>query len=222
MDSTVIHVMRHGEVDNPDGLLYGRLPGFGLTERGHAMAERVAEHFVARRSDITHVIASPLKRAQQTAAPTARALGLPVEADQRLMESGNLFEGEPVNANRLALAHPRYWARYLNPLRPSWGEPYAQVAQRMSAAVSDALRLARGHEALLVSHQMPIVTLTRFARCQPLQQFPWSRVCSLASVTSFVFEGTTLVGITYEEPAADLLEGAADMTPGVSAASLKR
>lgn len=222
MEITTIHVMRHGEVDNPDGLLYGRLPGFGLTERGHAMARLVADHLVEEGRDITHVISSPLLRAQQSAAPTARAFGVATEADPRLVEAGNAFEGVPVNARRSALAHPRYWHLYTNPLRPSWGEPYVEVAQRMAAALSGALRTARGHEALVVSHQMPITTLTRFAECKPLPHAPWARTCSLASLTSFVFEGATLVGISYQEPAADLLRGAADMTPGRSAADLKR
>ena len=67
----VIHVMRHGEVDNPDGILYGRLPGYGLTDLGLEMAEAVAEYFVDSGADITHVVASPLLRAQMSAAPTA-------------------------------------------------------------------------------------------------------------------------------------------------------
>lgn len=222
MQITTIHVMRHGEVDNPDGLLYGRLPGFRLTDRGLSMAQRVADHLVEEGADITAVVASPLLRAQQSAAATARAFDVPVLCDPRLIEAGNAFEGVPVNADRAALAQPKYWHLYTNPLRPSWGEAYTDVASRMSAALSGALRLARGHEALVVSHQMPITTLTRFARCQPLPHSPMSRVCSLASLTSFVFEGATLVGIAYSEPASDLLEGAADMTPGTSAASLKR
>ena len=222
MEITTVHVMRHGEVDNPQGLLYGRLPGFGLTERGHAMASRVAEHMVAEGRDITTVIASPLLRAQQTAAPTAQAYGVEVLSDPRLIEADSAFEGVAVNANRAALALPRYWHLYTNPLQPSWGEPYEQVASRMSAAVSAALSAARGHEALVVSHQMPITTLARFVQGKPLPHSPLSRQCSLASVTSLVFQGNTLVGLSYQEPAADLLGGASDMTPGTSAAGLKR
>jgi len=222
MEITIIHVMRHGEVDNPDGLLYERIPGFGLSPRGHAMAARVAEHLVEDDHDITRVIASPLLRAQQSAAPTARAFGVPVESDPRLIEASSAFRGLPVNAHRAALALPRYWRLYTRPLEPSWGEPYRHVASRMSAALSGALREARGHEALVVSHQMPITTLTRFARCQPLPHSPLSRACSLASLTSFTFDGATLVGVSYSEPAGDLLAGAADMTPGASGASLKK
>ena len=77
MERTIIHVMRHGEVDNPGGVLYGRLPGFGLTELGHAMAARAAEYLVDSGADIARVISSPLLRAQLTAAPTAVPLMTP-------------------------------------------------------------------------------------------------------------------------------------------------
>ena len=204
--------MRHGEVDNPDGVLYGRLPGFGLTGCGQAMAERVARTLVGRGADITHVVASPLLRAQLTAAPTAAAYGLPVESDPRLIESANVFEGLPLGSDPAVLARPAYFKYFVNPLRPSWGEPYADIASRMSAALSAALRSARGHEALVVSHQNPIETLTRFVRGKVLAHPPKSRNVALASLTSFVFSGATLVGLCYEEPAADLVAQAKDLS----------
>lgn len=222
MTLTTIHVMRHGEVHNPNGLLYGRLPGFELTARGHAMAQMVAQSLVDREADIAQVVASPLKRAQQTAAPTAQAFDVPLGSDSRLIESANYFEGQAINANRWTLAHPRNWRYFVRPFEPSWGEPYAQVASRMSSAISTVLGQVQGREALVVSHQMPIVALTRFIEGKPLAHLPMNRRCSLASLTSLTFDGFTLVDISYEEPAAELLVGAADMTPGTSRAALKR
>lgn len=222
MKHTKIHLMRHGEVHNPSGVLYGRLPGFELTAQGHTMAQMVRDAFVEREADVTHVIASPLKRAQQSAQPTAQAFGLPLGSDTRLIESTNAFEGVAVNANRLALAHPHNWRYFINPLRPSWGEAYRDVVQRMSAAVSAALHMAQGHEALLVSHQMPIVALTRHLQGLPLAHLPMNRHVALASVTTLVFDNFTLVDMGYEEPAAELVAQASDMTPGLSAAALKR
>ncbi|WP_165217892.1 histidine phosphatase family protein [Schaalia sp. ZJ1691] len=222
METTTIHVMRHGEVDNPDGILYGRLPGYALTERGHQMAQRVADYFTAQGADITYVVASPLLRAQLTAAPTAAAYDLTIATDPRLIEAGNVFEGLPVNSDRSVLLRPSAWKYYRNPMEPSWGEPYADIASRMKAALSAALRHARGHEALVVSHQNPITTLTRFAQRQPLAHSPMSRHCALASLTSFTFDGATLVDISYVEPAADLVAQAKDMTPGDSQAQLRR
>lgn len=222
MDLTTIHLMRHGEVDNPNGVVYGRMPGFGLTEVGKQMAQMVADYLVDEKRDITRVIASPLLRAQQSALPTAMAYRLPVEIDKHLVESASTFEGEQINKNRWALAHPRNWNRYIHPHQPSWGEPYLQTAERMSAAVSAALGQARGHEALLVSHQLPIVMVQRFLEGKPLSHNPLARRCSLASLTSLMFEGNTLVGWSYCEPAASLLTQAQDITPGASQAAIRR
>lgn len=91
-DITVVHLMRHGEVANPDGVLYGRLPGYHLSELGRQMAERVAEHLAER--DVTHVVASPLERAQETATPIAKAHGLDLDTDGRLIEADNVFQGK--------------------------------------------------------------------------------------------------------------------------------
>ena len=53
---------------------------------------------------------------------------------------------------------PRLWLHLCNPFRPSWGEPYKEIVARMMAAVEDARDAARGHEAVIVSHQLPIWT----------------------------------------------------------------
>lgn len=222
MTFTTVHLMRHGEVDNPEGVLYGRLTGYGLTPLGKKMAAVAADYFVAEGADITHVIASPLLRAQQTATPTARAYDVPVEADPRLIEAGSAFEGVQINRNRWALAHPRNWRLYVRPLEPSWGEPYDEIVRRMNAAVSQALHEARGHEALLVSHQLPVVTVQRFVAGQALAHNPLNRVCSLASITSLTFDDNTLIDVAYTEPAAELLAAAQDMSPGASEAAVKR
>lgn len=222
MTFTTIHLMRHGEVDNPGGVLYGRLPGYGLTPVGKQMAGMVADYLVDEGADITTVIASPLLRAQLSATPTAKAYGLRVEADARLVEAGTELEGVPINRNRLALAHPKNWKLYLHPHRPSWGEPYADIAKRMSGAIRSAVREARGHEALLVSHQLPIVTVQRFLERKPLSHNPMRRQCSLASLTSLTFDDDQLVGWNYVEPAVDLLKEAHDVAPGASGTPVAR
>jgi broad specificity phosphatase PhoE len=202
-ETTVVHLLRHGEVHNPGGVLYGRLPGFRLSELGTAMAERLAEHLVGE--DIAHVVSSPLERARQTAAPTAAALGLEVHVDDRLIEAGNVFEGKTFGVGDGSLARPAQWVHLRNPFRPSWGEPYRVIAQRMVAAVVAAREAARGHQALCVSHQLPIWTARSFATGRRLWHDPRSRQCSLASLTSFTFRGEELVSVSYEEPARDLL-----------------
>lgn len=196
---TIVHVLRHGEVHNPRGILYGRLPGFRLSVAGEAQARMVAS--VLSRHDIAHVVASPLQRAQETAAPIADAHGIVLATDDNLIEAGNEFEGLKVSVGDGALSRPRHWWKLRDPFTPSWGEPYLQIAHRMLAAVNTARVNAVGHEAVVVSHQLPVWTLRRFLQGERLWHDPRNRQCALASLTSLVYEGDTLVDIVYSEPA---------------------
>ncbi|WP_454086069.1 histidine phosphatase family protein [Georgenia sp. Marseille-Q6866] len=225
MSRTTVHLLRHGEVHNPGGVLYGRLEGFRLSDRGQQMAQRVAEVLHGNGHDLRLVLASPLQRAQETALPTAQAFGLELGTDERLIEAANDFEGTTVGSQRATLASPRYWRRYVNPARPSWGEPYRDQVARMTAAVGDARRRLEardGGEALLVSHQLPIWVTRLFLERRPLWHDPRRRQCSLASLTSLTFDGSRLVGLAYWEPAADLVAGALDLLPGASGAAVPR
>jgi hypothetical protein len=114
-ETTVVHVLRHGEVHNPTKVLYGRLPDFHLSELGVAMAERIAERL--RGEDVTHLVSSPLERAQETAAPSAAVLGLPVAVDDRLIEAGNVFEGLTFGVGDGSLRRPAHWLNLRNPFR---------------------------------------------------------------------------------------------------------
>jgi broad specificity phosphatase PhoE len=200
MTQTTVHFLRHGEVDNPKGVLYGRLPGFRLSALGERMAEAVAKSLAGR--DITDLASSPLERAMQTATPCARELRLPIQPDERLLESSNWFEGRTVD-----FKDPRTWLKVANPFRPSWGEPYKDVAARMRLALDAARERAEGHEALCVSHQLPIWILRESLSGHRLWHDPRKRQCALASLTSFRFNGDRLVGIDYTEPAAHLGPG---------------
>ena len=203
MSRTVVHLLRHGEVRNPTKVLYGRLPGFRLSKLGEQMAVAAAESLADR--DVTVLVSSPLERAQQTAAPIAAATGLSVDLDERLIESANFFEGMRVSVGDGALRQPRNWRVLYNPFRPSWGEPYIQVARRMQAALLAVRERAEGHEAVCVSHQLPIWTLRRHLEARRLWHDPRRRECGLASLTSFHFDGDRLTGISYAEPAAHLV-----------------
>ena len=205
-DRTTVHVLRHGEVHNPTGVLYGRLPDFHLSERGRAMADRAAQALADR--DLSHVIASPLDRAQETAAPIALTHGLEIVTDPRVIEVDNVFEGQRVGVGDGVLRQPSAWRHLWNPFTPSWGEPYDELAARMSEAIGSARDMARGHEAVIVSHQLPIWIARLHAENRRLWHDPRKRECSLASLTSFEFDGDRLATIGYSEPAADLLPGA--------------
>ncbi|GAB4589373.1 hypothetical protein Ntsu_72050 [Nocardia sp. IFM 10818] len=202
---TIVHVMRHGEVHNPKGILYGRLPGFQLSVTGRAQAQAVSRSLADH--DIALVVASPLQRAQETAEPIALQHGVLIRTDDNLIEAGNTFEGLRVSVGDGALRKPRHWWKLRDPFTPSWGEPYLQIAHRMLAAVNKARVEAAGREAVLVSHQLPVWTLRRFLQGQRLWHDPRARQCSLASLTSLVYQGDTLIDIVYSEPA-----GASDPT----------
>ena len=198
-ETTVVHLLRHGEVHNPDGILYGRLPGFRLSDAGVEMAKKAADWFAGK--DVVHLVCSPLERTRQTAQPLADATGLQVHVDERIIEAGNAFEGRAVAGGAGVFRAPRNWWRLRNPLRPSWGEPYVEIAARMIAAVETARDTARGHEAVLVSHQLPIWTTRLHVEGRRYAHDPRRRECSLASVTSLTYDGDRLLGVAYAEPA---------------------
>jgi broad specificity phosphatase PhoE len=202
-ETTTVHLLRHGEVHNPSGVLYGRLPGYHLSDLGREMAQRIADHLAD--NDITHLVSSPLERAQETAEPAAKTFGLDVTIDDRLIEAGNVFEGKTFGVGDGSLRRPAHWVYLRNPMRPSWGEPYREIAARMLGAVTTARDAARGHEALCVSHQLPIWTARSFATGRRLWHDPRKRQCALASLTSFTYRGDQLVSVSYEEPAHDLV-----------------
>jgi broad specificity phosphatase PhoE len=200
---TVVHLLRHGEVFNPSGVLYGRLPGFRLSELGEQMAERAADALADR--DVSVVVSSPLERAQQTAAPIAAKHDLRITIDDRALEATNIFEGQRVGVGDGILKNPKAWRHLYNPLTPSWGEPYAEIAGRMRATVAAARSAARGHEAVVVSHQLPIWIARLDAENRRFVHDPRKRQCGLASLTSLTFDDDRLVAITYTEPSADLV-----------------
>lgn len=209
---TVVHVVRHGEVFNPDRVLYGRLPDFHLSNLGRQMAELTADYLADR--DIAAVITSPLERAQETAAPIAQRHGLDLRVDRRVIESENQLEGLRIGGVDGAIRSPKNWRLLVNPFRPSWGEPYTDIGKRMMAAVQSARMLAAGHEAVIVSHQLPVWTLRRQLEGKHLWHDPRHRECTLASVTSVRFSGPDVVDLTYAEPAGSLL---AQAQPGAGA-----
>jgi broad specificity phosphatase PhoE len=204
-----VHLLRHGEVHNPDGVLYGRMPGFGLSELGVRQAVAAAEYLAKR--PLGYLVCSPLERARQTAVPLAELTGLPVPLDERLIEAENRLEGRAVAGGRGLFADPANWLLFRNPFRPSWGEPYVDIAARMRLAMR-AARLAAagagdGLEAACISHQLPIVIARRDAQGQHLFHDPRRRQCALGSLTSFTFDGDTVVDVSYTEPASELPAG---------------
>ena len=202
--SSSVHVIRHGEVENPNKILYGRQPGWRLSKRGEEMAEVIGDWSKTINLGALHV--SPLQRAQETAAPISRAHSIPIVTDDRLIEAENVFEGKSFEFGSGVLKHPSSWRHLYNPWKPSWGEPYEEQISRMLAAIFDAQKAAEGKDAIVVSHQLPIWILRSAIEGRRLLHDPRKRECTLASVTSVHFdEDGMITGTSYSEPAKHLL-----------------
>jgi broad specificity phosphatase PhoE len=199
-----VHVVRHGEVENPQKILYGRQKGWYLSKRGEEMAKTLGEW--SKDLTLGAIHASPLERAQQTAKPIADAHGLPITTDERLIEAANIFEGKPFGVGDGVLRKPSAWPKLWNPWRPSWGEPYVDQVNRMLAAVFSAKDAAAGKDAVVVSHQLPIWILRSAIEGRRFLHDPRKRICTLASVTSIHFDTEGMIsGLSYSEPAKHLL-----------------
>ena len=200
----VIHFVRHGEVHNPEKILYGLQPGWRLSERGIQMAQVVAQW--SKNLNLGAIHSSPLQRAQETVAPIIDNHKLQLTTDKNLIEAGNIFEGKKFELGSGVLKHPKSWRYLYNPWRPSWGEPYDQIINRMLKALFSARDAAGGKDAICVSHQLPIWILRSAVEGRRLLHDPRKRECSLASVTSFELDSDGMVtGVSYSEPAQHLL-----------------
>lgn len=207
MPADLVHLVRHGEVENPTRVLYGQLEGFGLSELGHRMAEAAAASLEGRR--ITGLLASPLQRTRESAAPWAERFGLKVVADERLIEPMNRFQG--INVRRDLRRTPRLWPYTVNPLRPSWGEPFSSIRARMMSVVAEAHEVAKGGEVVLVTHQLPIWMVARSVAGKPLAHDPRARRCALSSITTLAVQDGRFVEVDYTEPAGELLAESIDL-----------
>jgi broad specificity phosphatase PhoE len=209
MPATLIHLVRHGEVDNPNGVLYGRLPNFTLSALGREMAEATANELCAPGNKITRLISSPLIRTLQSARPFTQKLKVAVQTEPQIIEPTNIFEGKKV-ALATVLQKPSFLLKLLNPLRPSWGEPYSHIAKRMKKAMRKAWDETQDGEVVMVSHQLAIWMVHLSTAGKPLWHDPRSRRCDLSSVTSFEFRGDKLVEVGYLDPAKTLRKNAID------------
>jgi broad specificity phosphatase PhoE len=194
-----LHLVRHGEVHNPRRVLYGRLPGFGLSVDGRRMARQAAEFVHAMERPVTALISSPLQRTRESAEPFTELFGIEPRIDDRVIEPTNVFEGKRMLR---ALVNPWNWRHLSKPALPSWGEPYADVVGRMNAAMTEAWDAADGGDVVIVSHQLPIWITHLAVAGMPLRHDPRVRRCALSSVTSFEMKDGTWTEVAYAEPAS--------------------
>jgi broad specificity phosphatase PhoE len=199
-----IHFVRHGEVHNPEKILYGLQPGWRLSDRGNEMAAVIGEW--SAKLDLGAIHSSPLQRAQETVAPIIAKHKLSLTTDKNLIEASNIFEGKKFELGSGVLRHPSSWRYLYNPWKPSWGEPYDQLISRMLKGLFAARDAAGGKDAICVSHQLPIWILRSAVEGRRLLHDPRKRECTLASVTSFELDNEGMISsVSYSEPAKHLL-----------------
>jgi len=199
-----IHFVRHGEVHNPEKILYGLQPGWRLSDRGNEMAAVIGEW--STKLDLGAIHSSPLQRAQETVAPIIAKHKLSLTTDKNLIEASNIFEGKKFELGSGVLRHPSSWRYLYNPWKPSWGEPYEQLISRMLKGLFAARDAAVGKDAICVSHQLPIWILRSAVEGRRLLHDPRKRECTLASVTSFELDNEGMISsVSYSEPAKHLL-----------------
>jgi broad specificity phosphatase PhoE len=206
-----IHLVRHGEVFNPDEVLYGRLENFGLSELGHRMAKAAADDLIARKRPVTALYTSPLQRARESGQPIAQAFELAPQIEDRIIEPTNAFEGRRMKGPGGALRDPRMWRFLWNPWRPAWGEAFRKVSDRMLAAMTDAQASVDSGDVVMVSHQLPIWMTHLTITGKKLPHDPRKRRCALSSITTFEFRDGRFVEVGYTDPAASIAAAATDV-----------
>ncbi len=203
MPAKRIHLVRHGEVYNPSGVLYGRLPNFHLSDTGKLMARAAAQELKGQGFPIRAIFSSPLIRTQESAKPIEELFGLDAKTNENLIEPWNVFEGRKLSVKAVAV-RPHWWWHFRNPAKPAWGESFIDIIARMQEAISEAAESVKDGDVVLVTHQLPIWVMHLHAAGEKLMHDPRKRRCSLSSITSFEFIDGKLTEVGYLEPAAKL------------------
>lgn len=226
MPATTIHFVRHGEVDNPNHVLYERLSGFHLSARGVRMAQATAKYIatVPQMRGITAIYSSPLERTRETAREIENALRNIADSaylkahcdedsaqsqesdiilDKRLIEAGNNFRGKRIGYGEGALWKNNNWKLVANLWKPSWGESYRSIATRVGDFVREQVRKHPGEQIVAVTHESPIWSYRHLLETGHAEHNILLRHTALASITSITYDCETLrvLSITYVDPA---------------------
>ena len=150
--TTTIYLIRHGEVKNPDGILYARLPNFGLTALGKKEAQMDAEFL--KDKQISAIYSSPLERTKQTAEIIQKELGLTeIYFSDQILETRTSYEGKKFSSLDKLQSEI-----YLKPLAPT-DETMEDLAQRMMIFLNAVINKNEGKNVVIVSHGDPIMAL---------------------------------------------------------------
>lgn len=169
--ATRVHLVRHGEVDNPGHVVYASLPGFSLSEAGTDQARAVARYL--GRQPVVGVWASPLERALRTADSIANRVDLPVQVDGRLAEWRLMDRWAGVPWDRLPEKFPGELEAFLSdPTDLEFSpESLADLAERTGTAIQDIGERYPHGDVVVVSHSAPLRAAGLFLTGTPLSEF---------------------------------------------------
>lgn len=154
--AALVHLVRHGEVDNPEHLVYADLPGFGLSPHGVEQSKRVGRYLGPR--PVVAIWSSPLERCLRTAEHVAGRSGVPVKVDPDLTEWEVAHRWRGQSWRSIPEAFPGELEAYLRHPEslPFASETLSAVAERV-AEVARRLDAEHPHgDVVIISHQDPI------------------------------------------------------------------
>jgi broad specificity phosphatase PhoE len=195
---TTLHLVRHCDVQNPEGVLYGHLPGFRLSEKGVRQAHALGEFFAAR--PVREIYASPLERAQQTAHIIASYLdSVPVVTTPELVEARFGLYLQGIKPKDVPLRRPLWFVHMVWPgLLPN-DESVAAMAGRVRAPLSRLLRDFPGQEGICVSHGDPIQAF--WVESEMRHAYALHRLqCAKGGMLSLDYQDDKLVSRRYRPP----------------------
>lgn len=174
-----LYLVRHGEVHNPTGIIYGRLPGFGLSTTGRSQISSAIKKLKINPPQV--VYASPMQRTQESAELIASNLKLKIQTDSRIIETniGN-FQGKPFDS----LPKPYISDEGTHPEIESAND----IRKRFFNFVDD-LRIEHANETVVaVSHRDPIVVAILYWQDRPIE-----------NLTTFDFKPGSIFAVHFEE-----------------------
>ncbi|PAU68037.1 histidine phosphatase family protein [Bifidobacterium criceti] len=215
MTATTINFVRHGKVYNPNHVLYERLPGFHLSDAGRRMAFATARYLAENPQTNTAcaVYSSPLERTRETAEVILHELNevrdergeqpLELITDPRLIEARNEFRGKRIGYGEGALWRPENIKLIRNLWRPTWGESYRSIANRVRNFALEKIDEHPGEQIVVVTHESPIWSYRHMLETGHPEHNMLLRKTALASVTSITYDDAThdVLSVTYADPA---------------------
>ncbi len=211
---TRLYLVRHCDVRNPAGVLYGHLPGFPLSEKGVRQAHALGRFF--RDKPVRRIFTSPLERARQTADAIASYLpGVPVDECEGLLEAKFGFYLQGIRPRDVPYRRPLWFIHMIWPGLLPIDERVPAIAARVQRPLSRLLDEYPGEAGICVSHGDPIQAFWVDADGRP--PYALHRLqCMKGGMLELVYEGRRLSSVTYRSPASIMAldsEAAAGASP---------